>query len=453
MKCTFSKANRIRGMSRAVAAFCAIWSMVPAAWARETVFFASDIHASTTELKDMLSYCTGDCERVALVGDYGDDINQFNLVVGAVNEVKGSSFPRILSVGNHELGYSPPGVYGTGQVDVGGGNDYEIYVISPTGSGAGTPSLTAARDAFVSWAADHCSSSSVLFVMNHIPLHSIRNSEPSENLQAKVDIFRALQKCSGQGRDIVVLWGHTHHSGEDPYVRTVARMGESIGGADSDLGKIIPDVTTPPLKFSYVNAGFIKPELGDSNATLISVYEGALRISRKSHSFGDVGQWWVPRKSKYLHVVASHSDKCLAVAGTNDVANGANVQQETCSTDEDHQWMMNVVEWASDGNPIVQLKARHSGKCLDVDGAHWWADTNVQQWDCVWGVRQQHWKLEFHPTWAAYQLVSQNEYRPAEDPLQCLDVHNGLTGDPVNVKQWDCVGVQQQAWYFTAVQP
>lgn len=446
------KMSRRTNVARTFAVLLAISALAPDASAKETLFFASDIHASTTELKDMLNYCSGDCERVALVGDYGDSTADLNAVVGAIDEKKGASFSRILSVGNHELGYSPSGVYGTGQVDLDGSNDYEVYVISPTGS-VGSPDLRAARDAFVSWAAHHCSTQAALFVMNHVPLHSIRSGEPAENRQAKIDIFNTLQSCAHASRDIVVLWGHTHHSGEDPDVKTVARMGETIGGSASKWGEPIPEVSTSTLKFTYANAGFIKPELGDSNATLISVYKEALRISRKSRSSGDVGEWWIPRRSQYLHIKARHSDMCLTVAGNYNIGDGANVQQEVCSTDEDHQWKMDVVGWADDGKPIVQLQARHSGRCLDVDGAHWWRDTNVQQWECVWGVRQQHWKLQFNPTWNGYNFISMNQLRPAGDPLQCLDVHDALKDDPTNIKQYDCFNVPQQTWYFTAVRP
>ncbi|MCO8271622.1 RICIN domain-containing protein [Actinoplanes sp. TRM 88003] len=60
--------------------------------------------------------------------------------------------------------------------------------------------------------------------------------------------------------------------------------------------------------------------------------------------------------SGYYQVIAQHSGKCVDVASAS-TADGANIIQYTCGNGANQQWQL-----ASDGT----LRARHSGKCLDV---------------------------------------------------------------------------------------
>jgi hypothetical protein len=132
---------------------------------------------------------------------------------------------------------------------------------------------------------------------------------------------------------------------------------------------------------------------------------------------------------------AQHSDKCLDVdnASTDD---GANVKQWSCANVDQQKWNI-VFAGTFNGEDYYEVRAEHSGKCLDVDNASTADGANVKQWSCV-GVPQQRWKL----VWVGggyFELRAQHSGK-------CLDVDNASTADGANVKQWSCVGVPQQRW-------
>jgi hypothetical protein len=86
-----------------------------------------------------------------------------------------------------------------------------------------------------------------------------------------------------------------------------------------------------------------------------------------------------------VSLMAAHSQKCLDVAFESQ-ANSAPIIQFTCNGKQNQQW------WLVDkGNSEYQLKAVHSGKCLDVplqpgDGVQ------LVQYDCHEGSNQR-WRL------------------------------------------------------------
>jgi hypothetical protein len=70
------------------------------------------------------------------------------------------------------------------------------------------------------------------------------------------------------------------------------------------------------------------------------------------------------------------------VAGAS-TADGANVIQFTCGGGTNQQW-----QWIATGS-YFQLRARHSGKCLDVSGSSTADGADIQQWACAGGTNQQ----------------------------------------------------------------
>ncbi len=64
-------------------------------------------------------------------------------------------------------------------------------------------------------------------------------------------------------------------------------------------------------------------------------------------------------------------------------ADGANIIQYTCGNGTNQQW-----QWAAIGS-YFQLKARHSGKCLDVVSANTSDGADIQQYTCGSGNNQQ----------------------------------------------------------------
>ncbi|MET9600874.1 RICIN domain-containing protein [Streptomyces sp. NPDC006459] len=92
--------------------------------------------------------------------------------------------------------------------------------------------------------------------------------------------------------------------------------------------------------------------------------------------------------------------------------------------------------------------AVHSGKCLDVAGGTGATGdgVNVQQWSCLGsGQTNQRWYLD-HLGNGKYNIRAVHSGK-------CLDVEGGTgaTGDGVNVFQWSCLGSGQtnQQWAFS----
>jgi len=64
-------------------------------------------------------------------------------------------------------------------------------------------------------------------------------------------------------------------------------------------------------------------------------------------------------------------------------ADGANIIQYTCGSGANQQW-----QWTATGS-YYTLKARHSGKCLDVVNANTADGADIQQYTCNGGNNQQ----------------------------------------------------------------
>lgn len=83
-----------------------------------------------------------------------------------------------------------------------------------------------------------------------------------------------------------------------------------------------------------------------------------------------------------------------------------------------------------------QIIAKHSNKCVDVEGFSQDDGANVHQWNCS-GTNNQIWTLK--PFGDAYQIVSKNSDK-------CLDVAEFSTEDGGNIHQWGCSGSDNQLW-------
>ena len=126
---------------------------------------------------------------------------------------------------------------------------------------------------------------------------------------------------------------------------------------------------------------------------------------------------------KSTTITARHSSRCVDVDGWSR-DNGAKVQQWDCHNGNNQQWRLQKT-----GNYYLIISL-NSGKCLDVDG---WSRDNgakVQQWDCHGGENQQ-WSLK--KVGSYYKIVSRNSGK-------CLDVNGGKNGNGVSLQQWDCPG-------------
>jgi hypothetical protein len=99
---------------------------------------------------------------------------------------------------------------------------------------------------------------------------------------------------------------------------------------------------------------------------------------------GDQQQWSfhpVPGVADTFTVVNQHSGKCLDISGGS-TADGAQVIQLTCGGGVSQQFTLRRVTYAGNDPHDFQLVARHSGKCVDVNGVSTAARAVVIQWTC-----------------------------------------------------------------------
>ena len=132
---------------------------------------------------------------------------------------------------------------------------------------------------------------------------------------------------------------------------------------------------------------------------------------------------------RYL-VKAVHSNKCADVDGAS-TANQANISQGSCSG-QGHIW---TITPTSDG--AYTLKALHSGKCMEVANSSTANGANVRQNSCT-GSANQKWRIEYVGG-DAYKLI-------AVHSGQALKVWNGSTTDGANIAQWPYYGAAYQHW-------
>ena len=141
--------------------------------------------------------------------------------------------------------------------------------------------------------------------------------------------------------------------------------------------------------------------------------------------------------SAYYTIRAKHSGKLLEVAGVSS-ENGANVQQWGNWGGDNQQWKF---ENAGDGYYFI--KAKHSGKVLDVSGKPNPGDgANVHQW-AFHGETNQQWTLEI--------ADDGHYYFKARHSGKVLDVSGFSTENSANVHQWSLHGGDNQKWKLEKV--
>jgi len=139
----------------------------------------------------------------------------------------------------------------------------------------------------------------------------------------------------------------------------------------------------------------------------------------------------------YYEIVARHSGKCLDVEGES-MAAGARVIQWSCGGYANQQWQIIDV-----GGGYYKIVARHSGKVLDVQWAALDNGIPIWQWDEN-GTAAQQWQII--DVGGGYSRIM------ARHSGKALDVAGGSTTDGTQVCQWDYVGGPNQQWLLRRVQ-
>jgi Ricin-type beta-trefoil lectin domain-like len=146
--------------------------------------------------------------------------------------------------------------------------------------------------------------------------------------------------------------------------------------------------------------------------------------------------------SGYYLLEAMNSRKCAHVQAALQT-DGATISQWECRDQKTvdpapyFQWdKVNV------GGEYFMLRARHSGKCAQVNGASNENGAPITQWGCQRDRAHFHWK----------QTVAENR---AGDPYyyivnrasgKCMHVHGGGSENGALITQWDCVNQSNVKW-------
>jgi hypothetical protein len=123
-------------------------------------------------------------------------------------------------------------------------------------------------------------------------------------------------------------------------------------------------------------------------------------------------------------IVATHSGKCMALAGSGSNA-GDVLQQWSCSGSAGSQWRLHAA-----GDDTFTIESVATGQCLDVIDNALADDAQLQQWPCIPGAANQRWRLV--QINGLHQIVSMLSGK-------CMSVANGSELDGGRVRQWECV--------------
>jgi hypothetical protein len=132
---------------------------------------------------------------------------------------------------------------------------------------------------------------------------------------------------------------------------------------------------------------------------------------------------------------AKHSGKCAQVNGAS-TANGIAVSQWDCLDQSNVKW-----SWIEVDNGYVFLKAQHSNKCAQVDGASPANGAKISQWDCV---NQDNVKWALKPVGSSNGSKYYNIVNKATG--KCMQVEGAANANGAKISQWDCVDQDNLKW-------
>ncbi|MFG2643326.1 RICIN domain-containing protein [Streptomyces sp. NPDC048370] len=136
-----------------------------------------------------------------------------------------------------------------------------------------------------------------------------------------------------------------------------------------------------------------------------------------------------------VEIKAEHSGQCLEVADWSK-ANGAAVRQWPCTGGDNQKW--HRYSQQNDTGAFYYVNA-NSGKCLEIGG---WGRNNgatANQWDCHWGLNQ-----VFR---GQYSLYMDSAYVYGK----CLEIADWSTQPGAPARLWSCTYQPNQTFSIKAV--
>jgi len=150
-------------------------------------------------------------------------------------------------------------------------------------------------------------------------------------------------------------------------------------------------------------------------------------------------QWLIRPRAKNFHFIAKHSRKCMDVQGASQ-GNNALVQQFGCAEGAGNQGWSLQPDGMSGSDRFFTIRSANGGKCLDVPNASGASGIQLQQFTCNGGDNQR-WKLLPEPD-GRVSIVNKNSGL-------CVDVPGASTSDNAVLQQFTCNGGDNQKWYYT----
>jgi hypothetical protein len=135
--------------------------------------------------------------------------------------------------------------------------------------------------------------------------------------------------------------------------------------------------------------------------------------------------------SAFRTIRAKHSGKVLDVEGVS-MANGADIQQYDWLGGDNQRWEVQHV-----GDGYYRIVAKHSRKVLDVRGVSPANGAQIQQYDWLGGDNQR-WKIDRLDD-GHYKIVAKHSGK-------VLDVRGVSPANGARIQQWDWVGGNNQRW-------
>ncbi|MEU4267264.1 RICIN domain-containing protein [Streptomyces sp. NPDC026092] len=136
-----------------------------------------------------------------------------------------------------------------------------------------------------------------------------------------------------------------------------------------------------------------------------------------------------------VEIKAEHSGQCLEVADWSK-ANGAAVRQWPCTGGDNQKW--HRYSQQNDNGAFYYVNV-NSGKCLEIGG---WGRNNgatANQWDCHWGLNQ----------------VFRGQYNLSMDHAyvygKCLEIADWSTQPGAPARLWSCTYQPNQSFSIKAV--
>lgn len=226
---------------------------------------------------------------------------------------------------------------------------------------------------------------------------------------------------------------------KDTY-RFTARIATDSPGKKMHL--VVGNVSLPAVElpntgglgsYQLVHLGEVPLDAGVQNVRLVFDTSGGLNVDWFFLKRGGASPSPVVDPNAYYNVRAKISGKVLDVEGAS-TANGANVQQWALYSANDNQkW-----QFKDAGDGYYYVVAKHSGKVLDVKGASTADGANVQQWTLYTANNNQKWKLQ--------DAGDGYYYFVAKHSGKVLDVPGGSADNGTGILQWTLNGGDNQKW-------